>query len=190
MAGKNVWCLIADAGGARTEYPVAASPTRIGRDGANDIELSGLEVSRFHAELFPGEKTLKIVDLGSDNGVLVDGLPAGKEAEVEEGQEIGIGLHRLRVERRREARGGRQDTLLLTADAVRHLRAASAGCGARRSRRRGGPHRPRRRRGGTRGSGGRRPRIRPASRRGNVGLRRRHRNARFFSSAARPIVIS
>lgn len=64
----------------------------IGRGEENDVLLTDLNTSRRHAELsvgpLPGEFTLK--DLGSQNGLLVNGVPQ-KVVQVKTGDKIGLG---------------------------------------------------------------------------------------------------
>ncbi|MCK5801147.1 MAG: FHA domain-containing protein, partial [Deltaproteobacteria bacterium] len=56
-----------------------ADGTLIGRDDEVDIRLPGTEVSRRHARIWCGEADVwQVEDLGSRNGILINGLPAAQ----------------------------------------------------------------------------------------------------------------
>lgn len=59
--------------GAEQAFPLAAGGLRIGRDGDNDLVLSDPSVSRYHASVRLEGETFWISDLGSTNGVLLNG---------------------------------------------------------------------------------------------------------------------
>ncbi|HEX4656985.1 MAG TPA: FHA domain-containing protein, partial [Streptosporangiaceae bacterium] len=63
---------------------------RIGRAADNDVVVSDLSVSRYHAELRTSARGYEIVDLGSHNGTYVNGQRA-TSAPVTEAEIIGIG---------------------------------------------------------------------------------------------------
>ena len=70
----------------------------IGREHA-DLELEDLEVSRRHAALRPTLRGLEIEDLGSRNGVRVDGSDRIREPTVlRDGAVLRLGRTTLRVE--------------------------------------------------------------------------------------------
>ena len=70
----------------------------IGRSRDCDVVLDDPNVSRHHAELRSQEATWVIVDLGSTNGIMVNGRPVS-QASLEPGDEIAIGASRLSYER-------------------------------------------------------------------------------------------
>src|SRR5690348_16324014 len=49
--------------------------TTLGRDSDNDIVLDELTVSRCHAMLLPAADGLRLIDLESTNGTLLNGVP-------------------------------------------------------------------------------------------------------------------
>ena len=80
---------LAASGGTR--YRVAHTPFIIGREAGCDLVLSDLSVSRRHAELATDPSgTLVIRDLGSRNGVFVNGARVA-EARLAAGDMVGVG---------------------------------------------------------------------------------------------------
>src|SRR5881296_343891 len=63
--------------------------TTIGRDPTNQIPLPHSSVSREHAEIVCGPDGLTVRDLGSRNGVLVNGVPR-KKAVLQPGDKLAI----------------------------------------------------------------------------------------------------
>lgn len=59
--------------GDGTRVPVTHTPFTIGRGAGNDLLLPGFAVSRRHAELVRSERGYVLRDLGSRNGLTVDG---------------------------------------------------------------------------------------------------------------------
>ena len=76
----------------RMDYavPVAASPTTIGRDAGNLVQLSNPEVSKRHAVVQAKAGAWTITDLNSRNGVVVNGVRVASAA-LRSGDRIGIG---------------------------------------------------------------------------------------------------
>ncbi len=76
----------------RMDYavPVAASPTTIGRDAGNLLQLSNPEVSKRHAAVHAKGGGWTITDLNSRNGVTVNGARVSTSA-LNNGDRIGIG---------------------------------------------------------------------------------------------------
>jgi S-DNA-T family DNA segregation ATPase FtsK/SpoIIIE len=82
---------------------IALRPGRliIGRGPGCDLRLDDPGVSRHHAELRVGAHSLTVLDLGSANGVLLEGRPVGTDAEaVPVGAAVRIGESQLVVRRR------------------------------------------------------------------------------------------
>jgi|GEM_PF-4291617 len=55
------------------EFSIVAPPVSIGRDPANEIIIDDVNVSRFHAEVRKTPEGLKLIDMGSTNGIKVNG---------------------------------------------------------------------------------------------------------------------
>ncbi|HZN18075.1 MAG TPA: FHA domain-containing protein [Micromonosporaceae bacterium] len=72
----------------------ASGRVRIGRDPANDIVLSDLRISRFHAEVRRDASGFQVTDLGSRNGTFVNGQPVSR-ATLTPGDMVSIGRHEL-----------------------------------------------------------------------------------------------
>lgn len=70
---------------------------RIGRDETNDIRLDGLQISKFHARLQRTASGIIVEDLGSTNGVFLNGSRINK-AGVAISDEMQIGSFILRVD--------------------------------------------------------------------------------------------
>jgi DNA-binding NtrC family response regulator len=86
-----------DVAGIERTYPVKTGETRIGSLGSNDVVLPVRGVSRGHALLRLSDEGLSIEDLGSRNGVLVNGVRT-MTARLRTGDELRLGPVALRVE--------------------------------------------------------------------------------------------
>jgi len=73
--GYLVWVEGDEAG--RT-IPLLSHRTTFGRAKENDVFLGGKKSSRFHAQIVLAEGLVTLIDLGSSNGTLVNGLPVRK----------------------------------------------------------------------------------------------------------------
>jgi nitrogen-specific signal transduction histidine kinase len=71
-------------------YEVTARGVTIGRDLANVICLTDLEASRRHCQIQVDGESVKLVDLNSSNGTLVNGRPV-VSAKIDVGDQISIG---------------------------------------------------------------------------------------------------
>jgi len=89
--------LIVVEDGARTALEFQKPEITLGRAIDNDIRLAGAHASRHHCKIEQGKEAW-IVDLGSANGVLVNGVKVEKRA-LKEGDVLTIGGARLYVER-------------------------------------------------------------------------------------------
>ena len=69
----------------------------VGRDAVCDVHLRDASVSRQHAEILREGETWVIADLGSGNGILIDGVKTARGA-LAPGQELRLGNVRLHVE--------------------------------------------------------------------------------------------
>jgi pSer/pThr/pTyr-binding forkhead associated (FHA) protein len=75
---------------AGRRIPLADKPLTLGRHPEQDITLEDNAVSSLHAELRPENGGWLIVDLGSSNGTLVNGLPV-RRAVLHSGDRIELG---------------------------------------------------------------------------------------------------
>ncbi len=70
---------IADAQGGTKTYHVGGGVFTVGRDGDNSLVVQSPLISRHHAAVFPAVGGYAIQDLGSKNGVWVNGARLGSE---------------------------------------------------------------------------------------------------------------
>jgi len=82
--------------GSGTEYTVEQAAI-LGRLDSNDIPVKDNKASREHAKIYKQGNQFAIVDLNSSNGTLVNGERVTKRI-LKEGDEIGIGLVKMRFE--------------------------------------------------------------------------------------------
>jgi hypothetical protein len=75
---------------ATSSYALAGARTRIGRGADNDLRIEDPGISRHHAELRHDGGDVTVVDLGSTNGILVDGRRV-QQARLDEGAELVLG---------------------------------------------------------------------------------------------------
>ncbi|WP_405657622.1 FHA domain-containing protein [Streptomyces sp. NBC_00079] len=78
-------------------HPAGGYPLRIGRDPANGLRLTHETVSRVHAELSRQGGTWVLRDLGSTNGITVNGRRVIGAAVVREGDQVGFGRMSFRL---------------------------------------------------------------------------------------------
>lgn len=69
----------------------------VGREKKNDITLDGLQISGQHARLLNASGVVYIEDLGSTNGVYVNGVRVSRQA-ISTGDKVQIGLFEIRVD--------------------------------------------------------------------------------------------
>jgi hypothetical protein len=84
------------AGGRR--LVVGRSGALLGRSRDCDIVLPDSNISRHHAEIRPTDEGWEIVDLGSTNGVIVDGRRARDSMALRGGEQIELGTTKMRFE--------------------------------------------------------------------------------------------
>ncbi|NOT31531.1 MAG: FHA domain-containing protein, partial [Planctomycetes bacterium] len=89
--------LIVVEDGARTALDFDKPAITIGRAIDNDIRLGGGHASRHHCRIDQGPKECWILDLGSANGVQVNGVKVDKKL-LREGDVLAVGSARLYVE--------------------------------------------------------------------------------------------
>ncbi len=94
--------IIEDDEGRKTVVPLVREEITIGRQDGNIIKLSERNVSRRHARLKKDNGSLVIEDLGSYNGVRVNGERISGPTKIKEGDLIEIGDYDLGVQGRFE----------------------------------------------------------------------------------------
>jgi pSer/pThr/pTyr-binding forkhead associated (FHA) protein len=72
-------------------HPLKKSPLLVGRGSDSDIVLTGPLVSRRHAEFHETEAGIVVIDLGSQNGVLVNGTPISGPTALLLGDKVTVG---------------------------------------------------------------------------------------------------
>ncbi len=90
--------IIEDDEGRKTVVPFVRDEISIGREEGNTIRLTERNVSRRHACLRRSNGHIFIEDLGSYNGVRVNGNRVQGRAEIREGDLIEIGDYNLAVQ--------------------------------------------------------------------------------------------
>ena len=75
-------------------FPIMGCGARIGREDDNEIQLPHEKVSKHHAALLPAEGGWLIKDLGSTNGVFVNGEQVPR-ATLKHGDRVRIGPYEL-----------------------------------------------------------------------------------------------
>lgn len=95
--------IIEDDEGRKTVVPVVRDEITIGRQDGNTIKLTERNVSRRHARLWKDSGSLVIEDLGSYNGVRVNGDKIAGPTPVKEGDLIEIGDYDLGIQGKFEA---------------------------------------------------------------------------------------
>jgi len=87
--------VILDDKGHTTVVPLLRDEITIGRRDGNSIRLTERNVSRSHARLFKRNEAYIVEDLGSYNGVTINGERIDEKAELAVGDQLGIGDYDL-----------------------------------------------------------------------------------------------
>ncbi|MDH3727494.1 MAG: FHA domain-containing protein [Myxococcales bacterium] len=90
--------VISDDEGQTTVVPLLRDQITIGRQEGNTIRLTERNVSRNHARLVRSEGSYIVEDLGSYNGVRVNGQRVDAAAELSSGDQLGIGDYELALQ--------------------------------------------------------------------------------------------
>jgi pSer/pThr/pTyr-binding forkhead associated (FHA) protein/tetratricopeptide (TPR) repeat protein len=90
--------IIEDDEGLKTVVPIARDEITIGRQEGNTIRLTERNVSRRHARLLKENGNLLIEDLGSYNGVRVNGEKITEKTKIKEGDLVEIGDYDLGIQ--------------------------------------------------------------------------------------------
>jgi pSer/pThr/pTyr-binding forkhead associated (FHA) protein len=96
--------VVAEGPAAGMEYEVERPRTTLGRGPGVDLAFADASMSKAHAELEWGAGRLRLRDLGSMNGVRVNGAPV-QVSDLKHGDRFQLGEHvfRLVLERRERA---------------------------------------------------------------------------------------
>jgi EAL domain-containing protein (putative c-di-GMP-specific phosphodiesterase class I) len=112
--------------GSLKRTPVYPLPFRIGRTAGVGLVLSSSVVSKVHAEIYAAGPALRIRDLGSRNGTLLNRKRV-EDASLHEGDTLHIGDYEFRVARDLpETEKGNEGTVVMTAPLTRHFLAGAA----------------------------------------------------------------
>ena len=90
--------VIADEEGTKTTVPLMRDEISIGRKEGNTIRLTERNISRTHAQLRRANGSFVLRDLGSYNGVLVNGRRVESELALNAGDQIKLGDYLMAVE--------------------------------------------------------------------------------------------
>lgn len=83
--------VISDDEGKTIIVPLVRDQITVGRQDGNTIRLTERNVSRQHARLVKAEKGYRVEDLESYNGVTLNGVRIDKQADLKDGDRVGIG---------------------------------------------------------------------------------------------------
>jgi hypothetical protein len=78
-------------------FALGAEGLVLGRGAGCDVALDGDDISRRHARIAPSEDGVIVEDLGSRNGVFVNGRRIDGQAPLTVGDVVTVGSHELRV---------------------------------------------------------------------------------------------
>lgn len=95
MVLMSLRLIIEDDEGSTTIVPLGKEIVTIGRQQGNTIQLTEKNVSRRHAKLTPDGETWILEDLGSYNGIKINGRPATGRTTLHEGDVVQIGDYHL-----------------------------------------------------------------------------------------------
>jgi pSer/pThr/pTyr-binding forkhead associated (FHA) protein len=109
-------------GGVRQEFTLSKSSVTIGRASTTDIVLRDAKVSRCHARVERTSEGFEVVDLGSVNGVRVNGIAVAR-ALLAPGDVLGIGETTLQF----VAEGHETDLEMTRIDTIEDLKATLPG---------------------------------------------------------------
>jgi pSer/pThr/pTyr-binding forkhead associated (FHA) protein len=98
FAKEMIKLVISDNDGSTTSVPLVRDEISIGRKDGNTIRLTERNISREHCRLERVNGSFRVRDLGSYNGVLVNGARVAGESEVKPGDEIRIGDYTLLIQ--------------------------------------------------------------------------------------------
>ena len=79
-------------------HRVSREIVKIGRLATSHVRLEDDSIARMHAVLEVGDNELRLVDLGSNTGTLVNGVPVERSASVRAGDRIDVGPYTMLVD--------------------------------------------------------------------------------------------
>src|SRR6187551_642477 len=79
-------------------HRVSRELVKIGRLATSHVRLEDDSIARMHAVLEVGDNELRLVDLGSNTGTLVNGVPVERSAAVRAGDRIDVGPYTMLVD--------------------------------------------------------------------------------------------
>ncbi len=88
---------IEDDQGKTVVVPLIRDQISVGRQEGNTIRLTEQNISRRHARMFQKQGVLFVEDLGSYNGVRVNGIRLSAPAPINDGDQIAIGDYKLSI---------------------------------------------------------------------------------------------
>ncbi|MDX1966592.1 MAG: FHA domain-containing serine/threonine-protein kinase [Planctomycetaceae bacterium] len=108
VGGAQVYAtlLLSDVGGNTIERDILRETTLIGSGRGCDVRLKSEDIAAAHCILSLDGGTLRIRDLGSREGTVINGEPI-RSAILSDGDEIRLGRHRMRIETNLPGRGFR-----------------------------------------------------------------------------------
>src|SRR4051794_16609731 len=117
-----MWQLIINGPGYfDTTYELPDGPTTLGRADENDIVLSGDLVSRKHARMFVQGDDLLLEDLGSRNGVRINGEVMRAKRPLAAGDTVAIGENQLSIRQPATVESARTEVVDPEAGGVRRF---------------------------------------------------------------------
>ncbi len=97
--------VISDDEGKTIIVPLVRDQVTVGRQDGNTIRLTERNVSRQHARLVKSDKGYRVEDLESYNGVALNGTRIEKQAELKDGDRVGIGDYIIALKAEADAAG-------------------------------------------------------------------------------------
>ncbi len=79
-------------------HRVSRELVKIGRLATSHVRLDDDSIARMHAVLEVGEREVRLVDLGSHTGTLVNGVPVDRSAAIQAGDRIEVGPYTMLVD--------------------------------------------------------------------------------------------
>ena len=94
------WLTLRRPGGGGQVYRIEQAVIHIGRHGDNDIVVNDRRVSRYHAEIRFERGEFVMYDLGSLNGIGINGRMTRGPVVLQNGDTVGVGNHEFIFQRR------------------------------------------------------------------------------------------
>lgn len=94
LASHRATLVVIEGHGAGNEYEIRENGVTVGRGPGVDVTLQDSSMSKVHAAFEPAEGGVRVRDMGSTNGIAVNGAPV-QAAHLKHGDRIEIGSHVL-----------------------------------------------------------------------------------------------